>query len=187
MWGTRSRRKGTGFATAPPVVTERLVIRAAFPSDMDGLAVALKSEPAAAVPWDDEWVRQMQRIVGGGAGVKLLKVICERGSGTIVGLLWERSADQLSTERVHLMLWTASAHDADGYFGEVLAGYVPRLHERGFRSVCCEVIDDTDQGRALLQAAGFEHVDTVQRQRADGSMVMASVYEHRERSNDQSV
>ena len=187
MWGSSWRRKGRGFATSPPVVTERLVIRAAFPPDMDGLATALKAEPAGATHWNDDWVRHMQRLVGGGAGAKLLKVICERGSAHIVGFLWERSVDQLSADRMNLMLWTASAHDDDGYFAEVLAGYVPWLHGRGFRSVCCEIVGDQHTERAILLAAGFEHVDTVQRTKLDGSAAMASVYEHREQRTDQSV
>ena len=187
MWARRPRCRGRVFAASPPVVTERLLIRSVVPPDMEAVVAALRSEPPHRVQWGDAFLALMRRLVELGSGSTGMKVICERGSSSIVGLLWERSVDQVATDRVHLVFWTASDYDDDGYFEEVLVGYVPSLHGRGFRSVCCEVFADLVHERRMLESAGFEHVDTVRREKPDGSPTVAAVYEHRDCAPGQSV
>jgi RimJ/RimL family protein N-acetyltransferase len=137
------------------VITDRLVIRAALPPDTDAVLATVDDEVITANSFPPAYLATLNRIVALGAGSRLLRVICLRGSGEIIGVIQPYSLEQMATDRSHIGMWLGPHARRQGYGREALRGYVADAHERGHRVVVATTHPDNAAVCHLLESEGF--------------------------------
>ena len=161
------------------MITDRLVIRAALPPDTDAVLATVDDEVITANGFPPEYLTTLNRIVSLGAGSRLLRVICLRGSGEIIGVIQPYSPEQLATDRSHIGMWLGPHARGQGYGREALRGYVTDAHARGHRVVVATTRPGNAAVRHLLESEGFVETEPIEHRGEEDPSEPSVCYEHR--------